>query len=466
MEGKRKTPKDGSWRMCVDCRAINNITIRYRHPIPRLDDMLDELSGSIIFSKVDLHSGYHQIRMKLGHEWKTTLKNKFELYEWLVMPFGLTNAPSTFMRLMNEVLRAFIGKFVVVYFDDILIYSKSLHEHMDHLSAVFDALRAARLLGNIEKCTFCTDRVSFLGNVVTPQGIKVDEAKLAYAYDVRSFHGLAGFYRCFVPNFNTNAAPLNELTKKGVAFYWDKPQEDAFNLLKDKLNHAPLLQLSDFGKTFELECDASGVGISGVLMQENKPISYFSEKLCGPVLNYSTYDKELYALKNLKIWEEYLPHVEFAYNRAVHSTTNLIPRADGPFKVIEKINDNAYKLELPPEFGVSPTFNIADLKPYLGEEDDLESRTNPLQEGEDDKDISPMHMSDTPSVVRIERKMKAMGTSKGEEERRGASKSSWRPNSSRSRPLGLQEQSTPKSSPRPQTGSVFGDPHIPGKIKT
>jgi hypothetical protein len=325
--------------MCVDCQAINSITSHYRFPIPRLDDMLDELSGSTIFTKIDLRSGYHQIRMKLGNEWKTAFKTKFGLYAWLVMPFGLHNAPSTFMCLMNEVLRSFIGKFVVVYFDDILIYTKSLDEYIDHLRAVFGALREARLFANLEKCTFCTDRVAFLGYVVTPQGIEVDAAKIeaikswpipTTLIQLRSFLGLTGFYRCFVRDFSTIAAPLNDLTTKGVLFYWGAGQEHSFNTLIDKLTHAPLFQLSDFGKTFELECDASGIRIGGVLLQEGKPIAYFIENLSGPSLNYSTYDKELYALVHvLETSQHYLWAKEFV----IHSNHESLKHIRGQAKL-------------------------------------------------------------------------------------------------------------------------------------
>ncbi|RVW19408.1 Transposon Ty3-G Gag-Pol polyprotein [Vitis vinifera] len=244
--------KDGTWRMCVDFRAINNIMVKYRHPIPRLDDMLDELHGSCVFTKIDLKSGYHQIRMKEGDEWKTVFKTKYGLYEWLVMPFGLTNAPSTFMSAKG------------IEVDE--------------------------------------EKVKAIKEWPTPKSIT----------EVRSFHGLAGFYRRFVKDFSTLAAPLTEIVKKSVGFKWGSEQDRAFIEIKERLCGAPLLSLPDFSKTFEIECDASGIGIGAVLMQEKRPIAYFSEKLNGATLNYPTYDKELYALvRQLETWQHYLWPKEF-----------------------------------------------------------------------------------------------------------------------------------------------------------
>ncbi|KAJ9691528.1 hypothetical protein PVL29_013644 [Vitis rotundifolia] len=308
--------KDGTWRMCVDYRAINNITIKYRHPIPRLDDMLDELHGSCVFTKIDLKSGYHQIRMKEGDEWKAAFKTKYGLYEWLVMPFGLTNAPRTFMRLMNHALRKFIGKFVVVYFDDILVYSKNLDEHINHLHFVLAVLRKEKLYANLKKCSFCMDKVMFLGYVVSAKGIKVDKEKVKAIKEwptpnsiteVRSFHGLASFYRRFVKDFSTLASPLTEIVQKSVGFKWGSEQDRSFIEIKERLCGAPLLALPYFSKTFEIECDASGIGIGAVLMQEKWPIACFSERLNKTTLNYPTYDKELYALvRALETWQHYL----------------------------------------------------------------------------------------------------------------------------------------------------------------
>lgn len=325
--------KDGTWRMCVDCRAINKITVKYRHPIPRLDDMLDELYGANLFSKIDLKSGYHQIRMNVGDEWKTAFKTKFGLYEWLVMPFGLTNAPSTFMRLMNHVLRDYIGKFVVVYFDDILVYSKSLNDHILHVKKILFKLREEKLYANFKKCSFCLDQVNFLGFLVGKKGVQVDEEKVkairewptpTNATEVRSFHGLASFYRRFIKDFSSIASPLNELVKKHVKFEWKEKQENAFNELKDKLTNAPCLALPNFDKSFEIECDASGIGIGAVLMQEKRPIMFFSEKLNGAQLNYPTYDKELYALvRALQVWQHYLWPKEFVIHTDHESLKHL-----------------------------------------------------------------------------------------------------------------------------------------------
>ncbi|GJV06058.1 putative gag-pol polyprotein [Tanacetum coccineum] len=228
------------------------------YPIPRLDDMLDELHGSCVFSKIDLRNGYHQIRMREGDEWKTNFKIKVGLFEWLVMPFGLSNAPSTFMRLMNEVLRPLIGKFVVVYFDDILVYSKSEEEHLGHLRSVFDLLRKHKLYGKLEKCDFMVPSVVFLGYVVFKEGIFMDPSK--------------------------------------GTFEWHKSAQAAFECLKAKLSSTHILALPNFDMLFELECDASGVGIGAVLVQEKQPVAYFSEKLNGSKLNYSMYDKEFYGM--------------------------------------------------------------------------------------------------------------------------------------------------------------------------
>jgi hypothetical protein len=232
---------DGTWRMCVDCRAVNNTTVKYRHPIPRLDDMLNELHGSYIFSKIDLKSGYHQIRMKEEDEWKTAFKTKYGLYEWLVMPLRLTNAPSTFMRLINHVLHAFIGKFVVVYFGDILVYNTNLDGHIEHLKCVLNVLRCEKSYANFKKCTFCMEKIVFLGYVVSTKGIEMDEEKVKAIKEwptpksiteVRSFHGLASFYRHFVKDFSIIVVPLTKIIKKNVGFHWGSDHANTLLLLK------------------------------------------------------------------------------------------------------------------------------------------------------------------------------------------------------------------------------------------
>jgi hypothetical protein len=238
----------------------------------------------------------------------------------MVMPFGLSNAPSTFMRLMNQVLKPFTRKFVVVYFDDILIYSHNLVNHMDHVRKVLEVLRENKLFINLKKCSFMMDQLLFLGFVVSADGIRVDEEKARAIREwptpksvgeVRSFHGLATFYRRFVRNFSSIVAPITECMKKGK-FNWDDEAKRSFSIIKEKLCTAPVLALPDFDKLFEVECDASIVEIGAVLSQEGKPVEFFSEKLRETRQKWSTYELELYAvLKALKTWEHYLIQREF-----------------------------------------------------------------------------------------------------------------------------------------------------------
>jgi hypothetical protein len=294
--------KDGGWRMCTDSRAINKITIRYRFPLPRMDDLMDCLSGENYFSKIDLKSGYHQIRMREGDEWNTTFKTNEGLYEWLVMPFGLTNAPSTFMRLMNEVLREFIGNFVVVYLDDILIYSKTKAKNLKHLAILMRRLQQEKLLVNMKKCSFMKTELIYLGFVISVNELKMDPEKVEViknwpsprnVFEVRSFHGLASFYKKFIRNFSgIIAAMMDTVKKRHKIFHWTAEAEKSFNLLKRKITEKPVLVLSDFKKTFQVKCDASGYAVGGVPSQDDRPVAYFSEKLDDAKVKYSTYDKE------------------------------------------------------------------------------------------------------------------------------------------------------------------------------
>ncbi|GKV53725.1 hypothetical protein SLEP1_g60242, partial [Rubroshorea leprosula] len=252
--------KDGTWRMCVDSRAVNKITIKYRFLIPRLNDMLDQLHGATVFSKIDLRSGYHQIRMRPDDEWKTAFKTRDGF--------------------------------------------KNEQEHLDHLQQVFEVLRKQKLYANLKKCSFLTTSVTFLGYIITAQGIKMDPSKIdvivnwptpTSMHDVRSFHGLASFYRRFIKNFSSIVAPITD-SLKGDKFSWSGKAQQSFEELKRKLTETSILALPNFNLMFEVDCDASNVGIGAVLSQEGRPIAFFNEKLNDTKLRYSTYDKEFYAI--------------------------------------------------------------------------------------------------------------------------------------------------------------------------
>ncbi|KAI3672539.1 hypothetical protein L6452_38629 [Arctium lappa] len=308
--------KDGSMRMCIDYRELNKLTIKNKYPIPRIDDLFDQLQGASFFSKIDSRSGYHQLKVKEEDIPKTVFRTRYGHYEFLVMPFGLTNAPAAFMDMMYRVCQPYLDKFVIVFIDDILVYSKTEEDHEEHLRTILELLKRERLYAKFSKCEFWLREVQFLGHVVSQEGIKVDPAKVEAIRDweapktpseVRSFLGLAGYYRKFIRDFSRIATPLTSLTKKNVKFVWMEDQKEAFQKLKDMLSSALILTLPDGTEDFVVYSDASRLGLGCVLMQQRKVIAHASRQLKYHEMRYPTHDLELAAVVfALKIWRHYL----------------------------------------------------------------------------------------------------------------------------------------------------------------
>ncbi|GJR09890.1 putative nucleotidyltransferase, ribonuclease H [Tanacetum coccineum] len=308
--------KDGSMRLCIDYRELNRITIRNRYPLPRIDDLFDQLQGAKYFSKIDLRSGYHQLRVREQDISKTAFRTRYGHYEFLVMPFGLTNAPAVFMDLMNRIFHEYLDKFVIVFIDDILVYSKSEEEHEQHLRIVLEILRQKKLYAKFSKCEFWLQQVAFLGHIVSADGIIMDPSKVeaitkwprpTTVTEVRSFLGLAGYYRRFVEGFSRLALPLTQLMRKGEKFVWTDERQESFEELKQRLVSAPILTLPSGSGGFQIYSDASKKGLGCVLMQHGKVIAYASRQLKPYEVNYPTHDLELAAVVfALKIWRHYL----------------------------------------------------------------------------------------------------------------------------------------------------------------
>lgn len=313
--------KDGSLRMCIDYRGLNKITIKNRYPLPRIDDLLDRLHGAKYFSKLDLMSGYYQVRIDEADVPKTAFRTRYGHYEFMVMPFGLTNAPATFMRMMNDVMRPYLDKSVIVFIDDVLVFSRSKAEHLQHLREVLKKLREHKLYAKRSKCSFFQTQVDFLGHTLTPDGILPDYKKIKAVREwpkpssisnLRGFLGLANFYRKYVKDFSKIASPMSELLKKGHSIMdWTQEQDHAFETLKTALTTAPCLVPFDPTKDTQVRVDACGTAIGAVLQQDHgkglQPVAFDSRKLSPAEQRYHPRELELCALIHaLKNWRHYL----------------------------------------------------------------------------------------------------------------------------------------------------------------
>ncbi|SAM00834.1 hypothetical protein [Absidia glauca] len=308
--------KDGSLRMCIDYRALNQVTRRNKHPLPRIDECLEQLAGARFFSSIDLKSGYHQVRIHEDDIPKTAFTTRYGSFEFVVLPFGLTNAPPTFQRLMNKVLGD-----ALVYLDDILIYSKTKEEHLQHVRLVLEKLRKATLYANMKKCSFLQETVTFVGFRVSAAGIRPSDEKIKVVQDwpvpsnvqeVRQFLGLASHYRRFVKDFSTVASPLSDLTKgvgpKKRDITWSPQCQEAFDLLKNALQTSPVLMMPRDDTPFVIDTDASDYGIGAVLQQYDDdgdlhPVAFESKKLSAAETKYPVQERELLAvLHALRTW--------------------------------------------------------------------------------------------------------------------------------------------------------------------
>src|SRR6202171_51855 len=312
---------DGSMRMCVDYCALNKLTVKDRYPLPHTDELTDRLSKAQCLTKLDLRAGYHQVRIADNDIDKTAFITRYGLYEYLVMPFGLCNAPSTFMRMMNDILRPFLDVCVIVFIDDILIYSETEEQHHLDVCRVFDLLRQHKLYVKLSKCEFFKHEVEFLGHVVGNGQIKMCPSKVdailqwptpTTVTDIRSFLGLCNYYRKFIRGFSTIASSLTDITKNDTTFTWSSKQQVSFDQLKHAITSAPVLQLPNQSFPWILHTDASGYAVGGVLCQNIgdgvKPIVFLSDKLAGAEINWPVYEKEFYAIIYcLKQCQWYLP---------------------------------------------------------------------------------------------------------------------------------------------------------------
>ncbi|GJS61678.1 putative reverse transcriptase domain-containing protein [Tanacetum coccineum] len=308
--------KDGSFRMCIDYRELNKITTKNRYPLLRIDDLFNQLQGSSVYSKIDLRSSCHPLRVCEEDIPKTAFKTRYGHYEFQVMPFGLTNAPPVFMDLMNQVCKPYLDKFVIIFIDDILIYSKNKQEHEEYFKLILELLKKEELYAKFSKCEFWIPKVQFIGHVIDSKGIHVDPAKIDSIKDwaspktpteIRQFLCLVGYYRRFFEGFSKITKSMTKLTQKKVKFDWGDKQEAAFELLKQKLYSAPILALPEGAENFIVYCDALHKGLGAVLMQNEKVIDYASRQPKIHEKNYTTHDLELgVVVFALKIWRHYM----------------------------------------------------------------------------------------------------------------------------------------------------------------